>query len=678
MRGWLVKEGHWPDFWLTWRSRWCVINADDGTLEYYRAKNKGPGEPVGPLELRGTVRLAGCSVMPIEPSGARAKGRPHVFFLSPEYKRDAEEYKQFTFAAPDNESRAAWITAVKTVADRPKDEAEAEAKVRGLTSAVKQAASALLTKQGKVWGDMSWMERFDACAQVEVAPAAAAAAAAGGLTTEAASTSTAIITPSAPTASAELVEELTEEQQLEKERAAAARVLREACRGNNRDEAMDALGRGADPNGEAGCGEPPPLCLCASHGGARGGFKDTEEEKSASLVARELLKAGAEPNTDDGSGRSALICAALAGHAKTAQLLLGAGARPDTAVGSRVPAAAAALEMNGWTAVHAACHAQSAAVLRLLLKAGATAEPPNTPAPVLMAARVGNAQLIELLLEAGASLDATGPAGETAESVAADGGHTYLAGWLRKRRLEHGEVEEVVACAQMARVALRLYDIGGAPYQEAVAALRARIVEHINSSSIDINDLSYAFEGAIRAVSRSPVKLPPEFELVRRQFLAEYLLGSIGAGAVPLVERGALTADTLKDALELLRAVVDAPNAQQQPAAVLDERLRGVSEAAASTPRCSSSLLKRGSSLLRKKGRKGTDAPGEGEAPTGAAGELLATALALLEAAWPILDDFEAASNVQIALSLELKALTQLLQLKQNPALAEEEEQKEE
>ena len=63
------------------------------------------------------------------------------------------------------------------------------------------------------------------------------------------------------------------------------------------------------------------------------------------------------------------------------------------------------------------------------------------------------------------------------------------------------------------------------------------------------SELKIFFEGALRAVSRSPGKLPPEFELVRRQFLAEYLLGSIGAGAVPLVESGEAQARALGEAL---------------------------------------------------------------------------------------------------------------------------------
>ena len=54
---------------------------------------------------------------------------------------------------------------VITLAEPPKDEAEAQQKVKDFPSGIKTMASAVATKMGKVWGEMSWLERFELCAQ---------------------------------------------------------------------------------------------------------------------------------------------------------------------------------------------------------------------------------------------------------------------------------------------------------------------------------------------------------------------------------------------------------------------------------------------------------------------------------------------------------------------------------
>lgn len=106
-----------------------------------------------------------------------------------------------------------------------------------------------------------------------------------------------------------------------------------------------------------------------------------------------LLRAGADPNARDGSGRPALVAAAASGDSEAVRALLQGGADPDRA------------DASGWTALHQAAGAGGdAASARLLLDAGA-ARDLRTRAhatPLDVAEKAGRADLAELLRAAGA------------------------------------------------------------------------------------------------------------------------------------------------------------------------------------------------------------------------------------------------------------------------------------
>ena len=115
--------------------------------------------------------------------------------------------------------------------------------------------------------------------------------------------------------------------------------------------------------------------------------------------------------------------AAYFGHAAIVEFLLKNGA--DVHLAAR--------NAQKVTALHAGASRGGAEIVKLLLEAGAdpNVEQERGFVPLHSAAANGNAAVVELLLKHGARADAKADDGKTAADVAAEGGHTELAGRLR-------------------------------------------------------------------------------------------------------------------------------------------------------------------------------------------------------------------------------------------------------
>ena len=145
---------------------------------------------------------------------------------------------------------------------------------------------------------------------------------------------------------------------------------------------------------------------------------------------RAVLDSGADPNSKDAQGRSALQAAALHGGSNAAEILVGAGADPnieDALANTPLHLAAAqgydhtvdALlhnganpnpppDHNGATPLHRASAAGHSKVVRSLLTAGATvdARNPYQRTPLHLAAAYGDPHTVQALIQAGAHTNA--------------------------------------------------------------------------------------------------------------------------------------------------------------------------------------------------------------------------------------------------------------------------------
>jgi ankyrin repeat protein len=124
---------------------------------------------------------------------------------------------------------------------------------------------------------------------------------------------------------------------------------------------------------------------------------------------RALLAGGADPDTRDETGATALMRAAHAGDRATVSALLGAGADVN------------ATDPRGWTALAKAVHNPDldrgfADVVQALVDAGANVEAPIGYGirPLMLAAGYGETAVVETLLGAGADVLARNEGGLTA------------------------------------------------------------------------------------------------------------------------------------------------------------------------------------------------------------------------------------------------------------------------
>ncbi|MBU0611166.1 MAG: ankyrin repeat domain-containing protein [Armatimonadetes bacterium] len=106
-----------------------------------------------------------------------------------------------------------------------------------------------------------------------------------------------------------------------------------------------------------------------------------------------LLNKGADPNATDDQGRTALHCAAGAGHAEVAQMLLARGAQAD-------------FEVRDATALHLAAQGGHLSVVKLLLDKGADVNDRDADGatPLCLAAREGDMEVVCELSARGARI----------------------------------------------------------------------------------------------------------------------------------------------------------------------------------------------------------------------------------------------------------------------------------
>jgi len=142
---------------------------------------------------------------------------------------------------------------------------------------------------------------------------------------------------------------------------------------------------------------------------------DAEEQRDRAGV-RTLLRNGADVNSFQPDGTTALLWAAYHDDAETAGVLIKAGAHVNAA------------NRYGVTPLAQACTNGSAAMVKLLLDAGADF---NTTLRggetlVMLAARSGNEEAVRMLLSRGADANARERLGQTALMWAAAAGHTAV------------------------------------------------------------------------------------------------------------------------------------------------------------------------------------------------------------------------------------------------------------
>jgi ankyrin repeat protein len=164
------------------------------------------------------------------------------------------------------------------------------------------------------------------------------------------------------------------------------------------------LARGFDPNSPDEKGQLP-LYLA---------LRDGAMNVAAALLAHPGLKVDAT----NGAEETALMMAALRGHAEWVLRLIERGAQ---------------VNRRGWTPLHYAASGPEPKVVTLLLDKGAAIEAlsPNRTTPLMMAAGYGAIDAADLLLQRGANANARNDAGMTAADFARRAGRDALA-----RRIE--------------------------------------------------------------------------------------------------------------------------------------------------------------------------------------------------------------------------------------------------
>src|SRR5215469_8164124 len=142
---------------------------------------------------------------------------------------------------------------------------------------------------------------------------------------------------------------------------------------------------------------------------------DAEEQRDRAGV-RALLRNGADVNSSQTDGTTALLWAAYHDDVETARVLIKAGAHVNVA------------NRYGITPLAQACTNGSAAMAKLLLDAGAdiNATLRGGETLLMLAARSGNEEAVRMLLSRGANANARERLGQTALMWAAAEGHTAV------------------------------------------------------------------------------------------------------------------------------------------------------------------------------------------------------------------------------------------------------------
>jgi uncharacterized protein len=168
------------------------------------------------------------------------------------------------------------------------------------------------------------------------------------------------------------------------------------------DVAAMALDRGATPTGL--------IPTCNGNNGNKGDHPE---------YAQALLDSGAEPNAQDGGGRTAICTAAKSGFPEYVDILLRYGADPNIADDSGRTPLSRAMDNKHWDIAVSLLEAGAQVSDAPLNKRGDT--------PLHRAAGAGHAGLVRALLAAGCDPLAGAGAGATPETYARNGGHEAAA-----------------------------------------------------------------------------------------------------------------------------------------------------------------------------------------------------------------------------------------------------------
>lgn len=200
------------------------------------------------------------------------------------------------------------------------------------------------------------------------------------------------------------------QEELEKRRSevdklhtAATAALWQAAKKGQAALAREQLAAGADSNSAQRGGQT------ALHAASEGGHVE---------MVTLLLEKGARPGAKDKDGRTPLHLAAVGGHLEVVEKLVvkGADIHARSAAASQVP-------------VHAAAGAGHGAVVAALLKApGADIDVRDKAlcTPLMEAARGGHLEALKILLDKGAALGAASAKGQTALDLAKKQGHLHV------------------------------------------------------------------------------------------------------------------------------------------------------------------------------------------------------------------------------------------------------------
>jgi uncharacterized protein len=159
-------------------------------------------------------------------------------------------------------------------------------------------------------------------------------------------------------------------------------------------------------------------------------------------AVKELIKSGADVNVSQGDGMTALHWAGVNDNAEMVAVLVKAGAKLET--GTRI---------GSYTPLHVAAREGSAAAVRALLEAGASAKSTSTTGvtPLHEAAMGGNVTVVGQLISAGADVNAAEPAyGQTPLMLAAAQGRTEAVKMLVERGANVGAVAKEVNLVERA------------------------------------------------------------------------------------------------------------------------------------------------------------------------------------------------------------------------------------
>lgn len=239
---------------------------------------------------------------------------------------------------------------------------------------------------------------------------------------------------------------------------------------------------------------------------------DAAMQRENAAVSR-LLQSGADVNSGQSDGATALHWAAYHRDAELAEQLLEAGANP--AIANR----------NGSTPMWLAATQGDAAVIEALLDAGADAneELPLGRRPLMLAARSGSVAAVRVLLEHGADVNASETErGTTALMQAADQGHADVLAIL----IEHG--------ADVAAVSAPIMRDGrtaalGQSEDPRVSVRRQAIVAHCEQADADLNIMrKLVIEGKDTGDTALDDLIASGVELTKDSICSKFQRGNIG------------------------------------------------------------------------------------------------------------------------------------------------------